>query len=511
MKKYSPGFDMEQSLRMFSNMSNKLSQTEGTLTPKSPSPLTPVSELVNGNANAVNGPNGPTKPKADISLENLNSLKSKSEKPASNLFYEGKKESKTSSNVIITIDKADEESEIEDDVFTEVDDSKLFIPYRRSSKSTYRSRTTLRLHSQPSILEEHNLQVISMPKTPKRLPTLNTVKENDTEHAVGNIQKQDSFLSGDQLKLDEKTTNLPPTPGTKMVNFCLDYGDGILHDNLSIPKVKDCFRPWCNPFCKTCQMRTHRRPCFVLVPYEGKEPPRKRRPSMFQANKGSGREFNSSMDPAGSIEKKEEENETVGANNIKVQSDKAKPEDINHEANETEQSNDEETDEEAQIVSEAVSGNVTSESDIQQEYINEIEKLLQYKFQDKKKGYSKKRMEELSKPRGGHPAEVRFSKASLKRKQEELVEIQRTKELSDLEHKNLAFIQGKISVFLAMLNQKALTKKPKMPDIPIREVIDSDKLIHEAKKRNKRKMKQIRTRNNWRFGLGDKLRRHQSL
>ena len=113
----------------------------------------------------------------------------------------------------------------------------------------------------------------------------------------------------------------------------------------------------------------------------------------------------------------------------------------------------------------------------------------------KRKGYSKRRMEELSQPRWGHPAEVRFSKASLRRKKEQLTETERSKVLSLHEQQNLAYIQGKISLFLAMLNQQEVIRKPKkMVDIPIREVIDSDKLIHEAKKRKKMKAKMVKLR-----------------
>ena len=179
------------------------------------------------------------------------------------------------------------------------------MPYRRSSRSTFRTRTSVRFLSQPSILEEHNLHVIAMSRTAKAKSKSTTVLETHKpadddgatvhyEYNIGQNRETDNNLSSDSL--------------TNIVKFCLDYGDGKLHDILKVPKIKDCSRPWCNPFCKTCQLRSTSRPCFVLIPYEGNEPPRKiagkRRPSMFPVYNSNKVTSDVTSDSAGSFEKK---------------------------------------------------------------------------------------------------------------------------------------------------------------------------------------------------------------
>ena len=547
MKKYSTDLDVKSSLRLISSMSSILSTTEGELTPTAISPLAPIPGLKTNKTKVIKDTdkqniersyisklatddpeeiiNKQMKPRAkeqpvnqlisddEYEPKDSNQLKHEMHKAdfsndqfryldndnigktvkSHNASFKEKKNSEVTSNVTITIDKAEEEGFANDEVFTDLDESKLYIPYRRSSITTFRSRTTLRLHSLPSILEEHNLHVISMPKPSKSLSRLNSGSDVDEKH----LSRSNTSMSGNHLKVGGNDSNF---------KFCLDYGDGVLHDTLKIPKVKDCFRPWCNPFCKTCQMRSHRRPCFVLVPYQGKEPPKRRRPSMFQMLNGAASDSKSNMELTNSIEKKDDNPETTKAVSKigKGKTDKTRADKNIQDSNDLTMPSEEDVYDVLEGQESTTENNDDSDSNLAD--MIEIEKLLQLRFQYKKKGYSRKRMEQLSKPRGGDPAEVRFSKAALNRKHKELVEVERNRGLTVHEQQNLSFIQGKISVFLAMLNEKELSKKPmKMPDIPIREVIDSDKLVHEAKKRNKKKGKQTYGRSNWRFKLGAKL------
>lgn len=388
--------------------------------------------------------------------------------------------------------ETEEDEFVGDEVFTEIDQFKLCTPNRRSSRSTFRSRSSVRFLSQPSILEEHNMQVIAMPKMRKAMSKSTTDVDTTPLTSIEELSVESD--NAQRNSEDTNKINLPMLLTDRKINFSLDYGDGKLHDILKIPKVKDCSRPWCNPFCKTCQMRTTSRPCFVLVPYEGKEPPRKsfidkRRPSMFPVYKTNKTDDVKNITMNGDTETPDEKQETARDNNTKTARQVEKVE-SRSDLNNTLPSITEEITEGSSIVNETASSeNMDGVSD---ETINKVisERPTTTTRPPKKKGYSRKRMDELCQPRGGPPAEVRFSKTSLRRKQEQLVESNGMKEITEREQQNLTFIQRKISVFLAMLNQRELAMKPaKMVDIPIREEIDSDKILHEARKRNKIKQK----------------------
>ena len=377
----------------------------------------------------------------------------------------------------------EEENDAEDDVFETNDNSKPAVIKRRSSRSTFRTRTSVRFYSQPSILEEHNLNVISMPKIQKG-------KSRSTTDIRTDMYAQDEkSIETHYIRKGFKGSKLSSDSQTKLVTFCLDYGDGKLHNTLKIPKVKDCSRPWCNPFCKTCQLRSTSRPCFVLIPYEGNEPLRKiadkRRPSMFPVYQ-SGKPSINDSDSNDNSDDGYSDDEIITPKGDVTSKVIATVENANKQMRSSLQSLTAEADRDSAIASNSIMEGTASEKFEQTvEMTKKIEPLQGFKL---KKGYSKKRMEELSQPRGGHPAEVRFSKASLRRRKEEMKESERTKELSWREQQNLAYIQGKISHFLAVLNEKeAMLKPTRLPDIPIREVIDSHKLIHEAKKRKKLK------------------------
>lgn len=388
--------------------------------------------------------------------------------------------------------ETEEDEFVGDEVFTEIDQFKLCTPNRRSSRSTFRSRNSVRFLSQPSFLEEHNMQVIAMPKTRKAISKSTTDVDTTALTAI-----EELYVESNNVQINPGDTNkntLPMLLTERKINFSLDYGDGKLHDILKIPKVKDCSRPWCNPFCKTCQMRTTSRPCFVLVPYEGNEPPRKsfidtRRPSMFPVYKANKKDNAKNINVIEGKEALDDKQETGRDNKTKAVRHVEEVE-SSSDINNTPRSITEEITEGSNVANESVSSENIEE--VTDETVNKAvsERPTKTIKPPKKKGYSRRRMDELCQPRGGPPAEVRFSKTSLRRKQEQLVESNGMKEITEREQQNLSFIQGKISVFLAMLNQKELAMKPaKMVDIPIREEIDSDKIIHEARKRNKIKQK----------------------
>ena len=280
---------------------------------------------------------------------------------------------------------------------------------RRSSRSTFRTRSTVRLVSQ-STLSEHNMEVINQPRrTRGRSETANSKTKQD----VG--------------------------------QFYLDYGDGKLHDNMKIPNIKDCARPWCNPHCHTCQRRTKKGPCFVLIPKGENDrkrqvPTDKRRLSMFPIYRR-----NSDLSTGSSTDSLD--NQTVNGENQPLKNKKSQD-------NKLEEKNDDPT---------------SNENDTQTALNKDIETLLKKRMQNRKRGYSKKRIDELAKPRGVPPAEVRFSKTSLRRKQEQMKEGERHKAM-ELEKRNQTIIQGKIGMFLALLNEQESVRKPiKIVDIPIRE------------------------------------------
>ena len=300
-------------------------------------------------------------------------------------------------------------------------DTDYNLTERRSSRSTFRGRSSTRLPSQSNPLSEYNLGVIG-----------NSKGKNNPKH------------------------------------FYLDYGDGKLHDSMEIPKVKDCSRPWCNPHCKTCRNRTFSRPCFVLIPAEENVRKRlipldKRRPSMFPKYlpTQSKAQTDDTQNPV--------ENNEADVSLLKDASNKSETErktkakgmensEITRDLNENEDGRKEE-----------------NNNDVN-DAIAEVNQSGHKSIEQPKKGYSKKRMNELAMPRGGPPAEVRFSKMSLRKKQEQLIEDERTKAFTEYERENLTKIQGKISVFLALLNQQELMGKPgKMVDIPVRmEAINRD-------------------------------------
>ena len=276
---------------------------------------------------------------------------------------------------------------------------------RRSSRSTFRTRTSARMPSQTSFLSDHNMEMIGL-------------------KSVGKSRNLRHKLSKDK---------------NNMEHFFIDYGDGVLHDTMKIPRVKDCARPWCNPHCKTCKNRAHSRPCFVLVPTDensrrSKLPidPRASLSPMFKTAVGKNKR------PAkigNRPPEKDEEKEDAEKN------DSNKQEDWTEEQN---GSNDEEDN--------------ASESD---SFTSEIRKMILRNISPgRKPGYNRTRMGELAQPRYGPPAEVRFSKMSLRKKQDELKEFERTKELSKMEQENLAFIQGKISVFCALLQEDEVKGRP---------------------------------------------------
>lgn len=311
---------------------------------------------------------------------------------------------------------------------------------RRSSRSTFRGRSSARLPSGSNLLSEYNLGVVALSRKKRK----------------NGVEKQS------QMK--EKTGI-----------YYLDYGDGKLHDSMEIPKVKDCSRPWCNPHCKTCRKRTFSRPCFVLIPADEnvrkrKLPLDKRRLSMFPVYLSSTK---SSKDA-------EEEN----AENIHPVSKEINKESGEKGAEKTEKNENSEINVD---VPEEKDENEENENDINAEAETEV--LIQQSV-TKRRGYSKKRIEELSQPRGGPPAEVRFSKMSLRKQQEELIEDERRKVLTDFERENLENIQGRITVFLALLNEKEVMGKPgKMVDIPIRMAVDTKNTSMDKKIKTKRHRK----------------------
>ncbi|KAH3739100.1 hypothetical protein DPMN_045747 [Dreissena polymorpha] len=236
-------------------------------------------------------------------------------------------------------------------------------------------------------------------------------------------------------------------------SFYIDYGDGVLHDTNEIPRIKDCSRPWCNPHCKTCRNRATSRPCFVLVPKtsdvrKSKLPVDKRRASIFpryaavQSVKESSKET-----------EKEEIKECSSPIDIETEQPMKSEKTFGSITNDN---RDEAVHSVAEVNDDLDDTNGTANDDAPFE--KEIQLLImQRKAKAQKQGYSRKRLEELSQPRGGPPAEVRFSKMSLRKKQEQLKEHVRTKQLTQRERDHLTYIQGKISLFCALINEHELT------------------------------------------------------
>ena len=332
-------------------------------------------------------------------------------------------------------------NQIESVVDKESEKDLLETPYnqveRRSSRSTFRKRSSARPVNKKSALSEYNMEVIGL-----------------SNHKKGN---------GKCITKSGKD---------KLAKFYLDYGDGKLHDNLQIPKIKDCTRTWCNPHCKTCQLRTTGRTCFILVPVDElgrkrKMPVDERLSKLMSFNKR-----NDSPASSNDIGDQKEDNAEDTINNaddytdIHITALKAK---TNNEENEeifnyVDNEDQDDNDLEELIKNDIEIGEEFSESKSMRQYLKQ-----RRESRIREKRYSKKRLEELAQPRGGAPAEVRFSKMTLRKEQEQLMETERTKALSKYEQDNLSFIQGKISLFLALLNQQEKNKPQDMVHLPIRE------------------------------------------
>ncbi|KAL4233666.1 hypothetical protein ACF0H5_008348 [Mactra antiquata] len=308
------------------------------------------------------------------------------------------------------------------DDYTRIE-TKYHLQERRSSRSTFRTRNSARLHARSSHLSEHNLNVAG--------------------------------ITGKTFVKKKRRSASKQRPQ----HFYLDYGDGKLHDIMEIPKVKDCSRPWCNPHCKTCINRSTSRPCFVLIRADENIrkrliPQDKRRLSMFPAFKLSQPSMNKHDDHIEEEDKSGTKETIDGVNEDRLNAYTGECSEINRSSQVGElaiKSYDTDT-----------VGDTNDEKDSNDLANETINSMLPNKT-TRKKGFSKKRMDELAMPRGGPPAEVRFSKTSLRRKQEQLKEDERTKALTEYERRNLTYIQGKISVFLALMNEQELSSRKPRP------------------------------------------------
>lgn len=333
---------------------------------------------------------------------------------------------------------------------------------RRSSRSTFRTRSSARLMSQKSFLSEYNMEVIGMSRTKKS----NKIKRKTKE---------------------------------KIGQFYLDYGDGKLHDNTQIPRIRDCSRSWCNPHCRTCKMRTPGRPCFVLVPIDDigrkRKIPTDKRISMFQAYSKLGNALGARPEAHDNNIDKELTEQRGVPNSATRRGSLGSTKNERKQVQDTEK----EPSEKEIVETDGKPGN----SDEKETETNEIKNFMKEVKgkRIKERTFSKKRLDELAQPRGGPPAEVRFSKMTLRKEQDKLIESERTKELTKYEQDNLTFIQGKISLFLALLNQQEMNGKP--PDImslPLREKLKTATRV--KKPRNvQRRLRKVNFSPNTRFRL----------
>lgn len=295
-------------------------------------------------------------------------------------------------------------------------DVNYILKERRSSRSTFRTRNSARLQSKSSNLSAHNLD-------------------------VAGISRSKNKTRGSATKEKEK-------------HFYLDYGDGKLHDIMEIPRTRDCSRPWCNPHCKTCLNRATSRPCFILIPADenvrkSKLPQDKRRISMASPynNTQLATEHASEI---GDSDKTKTEKITIRCNK----------DDTNDTAGECQEVDDLIPAKGHNLESEAKNAHRNtglSNEGADSKSLEEKEETIKLPIPIKparKKGFSRKRIDQLALPKGGPSAEVRFSKTSLRRTQTQLIENERTKALSEFERGNLTYIQGKISVFLALMNEQ---------------------------------------------------------
>lgn len=343
--------------------------------------------------------------------------------------------------VLEDTDKETSSVNVDDDPENMFIDTTYNLEERRSSRSTFRPRNSVRLRSQTSFLSEHNMEVIG--------------------------------IAGGKSKDKKSVKNKE-----KLGNFYLDYGDGKLHDSLEIPRIKDCSRTWCNPHCKTCKLRTPGGPCFVLIPVD--EAGRRRKLPMDKRLSTFGKYMSATNDQ--SKVGQQLQNETAKSKSSELKQGGVKVSEYGTTETNTADADVADNEErKGEIVGAKKDHETDKPNDNKEdgEQLEETPAILQLVNKNKEqrkteKTYSRKRLEELAQPRGGPPAEVRFSKTSLRKKQELMIETERTKAWTLHEKENLAYIQNKISLFLALLNQQELTKMPtNMVALPIREQLST--------------------------------------
>lgn len=211
-------------------------------------------------------------------------------------------------------------------------------------------------------------------------------------------------------------------------------------DPLEIPQIKDCYRPVCRPNCSTCLARKKKMPCFLV-------------PGINVSHD----HFNIS-----------EQNTTEDEGKKKQKKKKKKKRKINSEYEVNGHSS-------LHIDHFHDSGNEQNQTGVENESF--MSECLQIKKNTGKRVINKRKLKELSIPKDGFRKELRFSKTFIQKGLERMKQSDPLSQLTVAERRRLHKVQGQISIFMAVLNERRLSQiKPinEVLDFPIMEDHNSD-------------------------------------
>lgn len=250
-----------------------------------------------------------------------------------------------------------------------------------------------------------------------------------------NVNVDDNNFEKTEISQDESNpSNISPLYNPWKVH----HRSGKTVDPLEIPQIKDCYRPVCRPSCSTCLARKKKMPCF-LVPG-----------------------INVSHDHFNISEQNTTEDEGKKRKKKKMKR-KINSEDVNngHSSVNIDHFHD--------------SVNEQNKTEVENESF--MSECLQIKKNTVKRVINKTKLRELSIPKDGFRKELRFSKTFIKKGLERMKKSDPLLQLTVAERRRLHKVQGQISIFMAVLNERRHSQvKPinEVLDFPIMEDRNSD-------------------------------------
>lgn len=293
------------------------------------------------------------------------------------------------------------------------------------------------------LLSIEHLPVKSRKCVPNRIshtssPLEDDVFDNSDSNHKESLQSASVVKNVDQPNVNVDENNFEKTeisqdqsyPGNispLYIPWKVHYRTGKTVDPLEIPQIKDCYRPVCRPSCSTCLARKKKMPCFLV-------------PGINVSHD----HFNIS---------KQNITEDEGKKNKKKKKRKINGEDeVNgHSSLNIDHFHD--------------SGNEQNQTGVENESF--MSECLQIKKNTAKRVINKTKLRELSIPKDGFRKELRFSKTFIKKELERMKKSDPLSQLTVAERRRLHKVQGQISIFIAVLKERRLSKIK-----PVNEVLD---------------------------------------